>query len=115
MKSAVLFAAIAVALPVPANAAPAYLNCEFPGGDSTPFVVSVTADEQAGTVALFMPSTGNREQLVGTFTPDRLLFGNRMMSYAINRINLSIVRTVPMIRSTEGGQCKVQPTPKRAF
>lgn len=111
LRLVVLISALGAA---PASAAPVYLTCDFPN-DGGSFIVNVTADEQAGTVSLFMPSTNNRQQLTGTFTADRLIFSDRYMRYTINRVDLSIVRETPMIRSVESGQCKVQQPPKRAF
>ena len=102
------------AIPAEAMASPAYLECEFVSNGQA-FPVSVTADEAAGTVALFMPTTGNRQQLVGTFTADRVMFATRSMSYVIDRVNLTITRNVHIIQSTEVGKCKVQTPPKRAF
>lgn len=98
-----------------ASAAPAYLLCEFGTGGQA-FPVEVTADEAAGTVALYMPTTGNREQLTGTFSAEKVLFSNRQVSYALSRVEpLVIVRVVPLIKSTERGRCQVKTPPKRAF
>lgn len=103
-----------IALPTAALAQPTYLSCEFPGRGS-PFIVNVTADEQAGTVSLYMPSTDNRQQMTGTFTSDRVLFADRVMTYALSRVDLTLIRTVTMIKAEETGTCKIMLPPKRAF
>lgn len=103
-----------LAAPAVAHAAPVYLSCNIPN-QGNDFTVDATLNEAEGTVSLFMPSTDNRETLQGTFTPDKVLFSNRMMSYTLSRVDLSLVRVVPLLKSRETGQCRVQTPPQRAF
>ncbi|MCC7393814.1 MAG: hypothetical protein IT553_03060 [Sphingomonadaceae bacterium] len=97
-----------------AFAEPVYMQCSFliEGRD---YPIEVTADEAAGSVSVFVPSTGHTERLPGTFTPDRLVFSNRMLSYVISRVDLSIERTITSISSTQRGQCQLQQPPRRQF
>ena len=101
-------------LATPAAAAPTYLTCTFPSRDGS-FEVQVTADEANSRVTLFMPRTGHRETLDAVFTPTQVLFQNRMMSYVLSRTDLSIRRTVPLIRSVDEGRCDLVEAPRRAF
>ena len=116
MKMKVALAVSSLALhSAAAYAAPAYLLCQFGEGDQA-FPVEITADEAAGTVSLYMPTTGNREQLTGTFSAEKVIFADRQMTYALSRVEpLVIVRVVPLIHSSERGRCEVKTTPKRAF
>lgn len=100
--------------PAQAWASPVYLNCEMPGQDK-PFYFNLTVDEQAGTADLFFPHSGHRDRLAATFTADEVRFGDRMMQYTVNRVDLSVVRVTPIIKSVDRGNCKVQTAPKRAF
>lgn len=95
-------------------ATPTYLECNFPSRDAS-FEVQVTADEANSTVTVYMPKTGNTEKMTAVFTPTQVLFQNRMMSYTLSRTDLSINRTVPMIKASDNGKCEVVTAPKRAF
>jgi hypothetical protein len=97
------------------SAAPVFIECNIPN-QGEPFPVEVTVDEQAGTVSLFMPTTGNRQKLSAIFSADRVTFGDRYAQYALSRSEpLYIVRIVPLIKSSEHGLCKMMNLPKRAF
>jgi hypothetical protein len=110
-----LFLLSAAALPAQAIAAPAYMTCTFVSDGGARSEVKITADEAAGTVDVFVPSTGFNQRLPGTFTADRLLFKDKMLDYAISRVDLTAVRTIRMIDSTDKGKCSIDPAPKRAF
>jgi hypothetical protein len=98
----------------PALAAPTYLNCEFISNGS-PFAVNLSADEAEGAVTMSMPAKGYSKRVRANFTADSVLFADDYMQYELNRINLSIVRVISIIKSTERGTCKIQEAPKRAF
>jgi hypothetical protein len=98
----------------PAAAAPTYLSCSFPSRDKS-FEVQITADEANSAVTVYMPSTGHGEKMSAVFTPTQVLFRNRMMSYALSRTDLSITRTVPIIKANDIGRCELVDAPKRAF
>lgn len=114
MKNPFIAACLCLISASPAHAAPAYLTCDMTSTE-TPFSFNVTVDEQAGTADLFFPHSGSRQRLAATFTSDRVLFGDRMISYTINRVDMTLVRVTPIIKSTDQGLCKIQPAAKRAF
>ncbi|KRA84182.1 hypothetical protein [Altererythrobacter sp. Root672] len=95
----------------PAFAAPTYLDCRFPGA----VPIKITADEATGKATVFVPSTGFTETLTAAFTPDEVIFANNMLDYKISRTDLSIDRTVRLLKKTDRGQCKVVEAPPRAF
>lgn len=97
-----------------ASAAPTYLSCTFDGQESQP-PIKLTADEAEGKVSIFVVATGHNETLRGTFTPDLVLFEGDLLRYRLSRVDLSIERTIKMIKSTDKGKCKVEAAPKRAF
>jgi len=103
-------AAVLAAVVSPATAKPVCLTCLF-GAVSVQF----TADEQEATVSLFVPTTGYSNTMRGTFTPDQVVFRDTQLAYKLSRTNLEMTRTIILINSPEHGQCKVQPTPERAF
>lgn len=112
---AIAIAACACAAAAPAWAAPVYMTCEFTNTEGAKSEVRFTADEEAGTVTLFVPKTGHTERMVGAFTPEQVVFKGGMLDYTISRVDLSATRTIRMISSTEQGKCKVDQAPKRAF
>lgn len=111
MKSLVVTLAFVAA---PALAQPTYLTCSFPSRDKS-FEVQITADEANSLVTVFMPRTAHTEKMNAVFTPTQVLFQNRMMSYALSRTDLSIQRTVPLIKAVDEGSCEVVTAPKRQF
>lgn len=96
-------------------AEPAYLDCQFISKDGSPFPVQITADESAGTVSLFMPTTGNTQKMTAAFTSDKVIFHDDLMVYALNRVSLVIARVIRILNETEDGTCKLKEVPKRAF
>lgn len=106
-----LLTSLVLAAPAQALAKPIYLVCQFPGNPD----INITLDEGAGSASLFVPSTDHSEQFQATFTTDRVLFKDRMIGYSINRIDLSVDRTIFMINSTNSGKCRIMETPARAF
>lgn len=115
MKKAGIILMASVLFHAAAHAAPVYLNCVFTSKDGEPWPVQITADEEARSVSLFMPKTGLSQHLSATFTPDKLLFHDDMIAYAIHRITLVAARVTPIIDTTEDGTCEVKEAPKRAF
>lgn len=99
----------------PAMGAPAYMTCIFTNAEGTKSEVKFTADEEAGTVTLFVPKTGHTERMTGAFTPEQVVFKGGMLDYSISRLDLTATRTIRMIRSTEQGRCKLDAAPQRAF
>lgn len=105
---------LAAGMSVSASAAPVYLKCYF-DVDGTIASIDVTADEDDGTVAVHIPTSGFSERLNATFTASQVIFRNNLISYVINRVDLTINRTVRMLNSIDRGQCEVQEAPRRAF
>lgn len=104
-------------LPAAANAAPAYLSCTFGSqtGQSARPPIKFTADEAEGKVSIFVTSTGHSQTLRGTFTPELVIFEDDLLKYRLSRVDLSIQRTIKLIKSTDQGKCKIESAPKRAF
>ena len=107
------FAAL-LAMAQPALAKPVYLSCvTVENGQTEQF--ELTADEEAGTVSLFEPSSGGSRLMRAAFTRNQVSFSDGVIfDYWINRTDLSIV--VQRINgSIAKGKCQLQPPPKRAF
>ena len=102
---------LALAISSPAAAAPTYLKCVI-GGD---WLVEIAVDEDNSQVTLFIPVTGHTKRHNAAFSHDQVRFGDRLISYVVSRTDLSIVRTVPLLRETTGGKCHVATAPDRAF
>lgn len=98
----------------PAAATPTYLVCTFPGPQGN-IDLNVTVDEENSTVTTYLAKTGHTEKMTGVFTPTQVLFHDDMLTYVLSRTDLSISRTIVMIKSTDTGTCKVITPPKRAF
>lgn len=97
----------------PAMASPSYLSCKV---DSQPaYELQVTADEKNSAVSLFVVTTGLSQQLPAAFSIADLRFGDRMITYRIDRSTLVFERTIRMLQQTDRGKCTVQQPPKRAF
>ena len=90
---------------------PIYLRCSF----SNKTDVMITADEGNSSVTVALPSTGYSEKIPAAFTATEVRFQNRMLSYVINRTDLSAVRTIRSINSTDAGHCQIETAPKRVF
>jgi hypothetical protein len=105
------------ALPGPAFARPVYLSCVIPD-HGVPEYFNMTVDEDAGRVSLFYPRTGTSWTSSAIFSPDRVVFSDRvlMIDSTLNRISLAYTETrhVGGTLSTIG-RCKLQAPPKRAF
>lgn len=115
-RTTILGVALAVvALPTPANAAPTYLVCEFKDGRDEPFAVNVTVDEANAAVTVHMPRTGFSRRYQAVFSPDEVLFADRDLSYRLSRVDLTMVRTVKILRSDESTVCQLIAPPTRAF
>lgn len=109
-----LFGVIVSALPGVAIAAPVYLKCSIQQAGG-PLEVNFVLDEETRHVAVIIPKTGAVDQARGVFSSDRVLIPRDPSSFEINRIDLSVVRATPMIKTVDRGKCKVEPLPKRAF
>lgn len=108
---AALFAAL---LATPATAAPVYLQCLIVR-ENGQHQVDITADEASSQVTVFLPHSGHNERLNAVFSPREVKFANEIVSYTLNRIDLSISLYIKIFRETEAGRCEVQAPPKRAF
>jgi hypothetical protein len=91
---------------------PIYLKCTFPGNGA---VLDLTADEPNLAVTTVLASTGYTEKYPAAFTPTELRFEGRQLGYVVNRVDLSIRRTIKLIDSTDAGKCALVTAPKRAF
>lgn len=98
----------------PAQAAPVYLSCIFPGSEGDG-IIDFTADEAAGTVSIFIKSSGRSRTVNGAFTPDQVRVEERDVRWVINRQDLSVTRIIHFIDSTTRGNCQIQVAPQRAF
>ncbi|MFT4095752.1 MAG: hypothetical protein QM651_01425 [Rhodoblastus sp.] len=97
-----------------AVAEPVYLDCTFMI-DGNPSVIKFTLDEQTGMVARYVVASGYSGTLRGTFTPDKVIFGDNDARFEIDRTSLTISRTIVLINSTNKGKCVVQTPPRRVF
>ena len=113
-------AALLIILPTGASAAPSYLRCSFTKDGST-VVLSVTADEDSGTVTTVVENTGHSERQNAVFSATSVRWNSPMdyggLRYEISRTDLSIVRDLVIGDKTftDRGTCAVQKAPKRAF
>lgn len=107
-------AIMAAVLSTPAIAAPVYLTCKIAQAGG-PLEVRFVLDEDNGRVAVIIPKTGAVDHVRGTFMADRVVILREPSSFKISRTDLSIVRTTPMIKTTDRGTCKIEELPKRAF
>lgn len=93
-------------------AEPTYLRCTFPSNN---VVVMITADEANSSVTVALPSTGFTRKFGAAFTATEVRFQDSDLSYIVSRTDLSVVRTIKLIKSTDKGQCAVEKAPPRAF
>lgn len=91
--------------------APTNLRCTFAPTSE----VLVTADEANSTAVVSIPATGYLQKLPASFTPTMVRFGNRVMTWEINRVDLSAQRTFNGGDSDRSGKCAVETAPPRAF
>lgn len=113
---------IAIGISSPAVAVPTYLSCALT--DKLPVsTFAVVADEEKQGVTLTIGDTGAVERLPALFTPTTVEFQKNIspavISYLINRVDLSFQRTVAIegqrTLGTNHGKCTVQTAPSRAF
>jgi len=123
MKKRVLpifIAASAVVEPTSAVASPAYLQCSFTKDGKT-VILSITADEESGSVTTLMESTGYSERRTAVFSPTSVRWSSPSdfggLRYDLSRTSLTIVRDLIIGDKTftDRGTCAVQKAPKRAF
>ena len=106
--------AAGLAAPTSALAKPAYLSCDFLENGSVDHV-EITADEDAGVVALYFPRTDYSVRFQAAFSSAQVAFSNLIgTQWVINRTNLSLTITKIGLRP-EPGRCKLAAPPKRAF
>ena len=91
---------------------PIYLRCAF-GPESAE--VLITADEANSAVTVAVPSTGHTEKMAAAFSATDVRFQNRQLAYVVSRTDLSVARTIKLIRETDSGKCSIEQPPKRAF
>ena len=98
----------------PALAKPVYLSCvTVENGASEKF--DLTADEEAGTVAVSEPSTGFNKSYKAAFSRNQVTFSDGVLfDYSINRTDLSIT-VKRMYAGVASGKCQLETPPKRAF
>lgn len=97
-----------------ALAAPVHLLCEFKQ-EGRVWPINFVLDEVAARAALIVPSTGLAEQSPAVFSADRVIVRFKATAYEINRVDLTVIRTSPYLKSADRGVCKVEEAPKRAF
>lgn len=113
--SSIALALAALFVAAPAAAAPTYLTCVFTDGRGDPFPVQLTVDETAATVTAYMPRTGNQQRFDAVFRPESVVFRGRDIGYRLSRVDLTLVRTTPIIRSEDTTVCTIETAPPRAF
>jgi hypothetical protein len=96
----------------PVMGEPVYLRCHFPQNNTD---VMITADEANSSVTIALPSTGYSGKLAAAFTAGEVRFQDNQLAYVLSRTDLSIERTIKMIRSSDTGKCEIEKAPKRAF
>lgn len=111
MKKHLLLAFALLSSPV--AAAPAYLSCKIP--DQPDYEIQVTADEDAGFVTTLVVSTGFSQRLPAAFSPTEVRFGDRLMTFRVDRTTLDFDRTIYLLKETSRGKCTVLKARKRAF
>lgn len=97
-----------------ATAAPVFLQCDIPQ-NGKPWPVNFVVDEESKQVAIIVANTGYVEQMVGTFLPHAVLAKTEVMTYEINRVDLTVIRKSRYLKEASRGVCKVGELPKRAF
>ena len=107
-----IFAIAASAIPAGALASPVYLSCTFTDGNKD---INITVDEQTGTAAVTIPSNGNSFLMKASFSADKVLFNEGGVYYDLNRVDLTLVRTVRRFGFVYKGACSIVKAPKRAF
>lgn len=100
-----------------AHAASVYLVCSFP--EKAGHDIHVTADEANQSASVYLPSTGRSMQFRAAFTPNSVAFEDRLLQYLLSRTDLTIRRTIKMLKghdsAVEIGQCRIEAAPRRAF
>lgn len=114
MKLVKLLALSTVVLSSAALAQPTYLECDFKQSNGQPWVVQFSANESEGLVTATMPS-GSSTRYRAAFTPNEVRFSDRDISYSINRVDLTVVRVVSMLKRRDEATCRIVETPARAF
>lgn len=101
------------AISSPACAAPIYLSC---GVDSdAKYEAQINADEAHSSVSVLVASTGYAGSFAAAFSPTEVRFGDRAISYRIDRRTLEFFRTIRLLNETDRGKCVLKSAPKRAF
>jgi hypothetical protein len=112
--------ALTILLPASAIAAPTYLQCSFIKDGKT-VILSVTPDEDSGSVTTLVENTGHSERQTAVFSPTSVRWNSPMsfggLRYALSRTDLTIVRDLVIGDKTftDNGTCKLQKAPERKF
>lgn len=115
-QAVVLAAALAwIVTPDTALAKQTYLSCVYGDPNSNGEQLEIVADDGAGKVAIYVPTTQVNVSYRATFSPKAVEFHDRIGStYEIDRSNLSFAVTKMGI-GRQTGRCKLTTPPKRAF
>jgi hypothetical protein len=99
-----------------AQATPTHLVCDMVNTEGT-FIIEVTLDENNQEVTIYIPKTGNLVRRQAQFKADRVIVPDGdLVTYDFNRINGTLVRHSPLLKSDiDSGKCKVPTIVKRAF
>ncbi|MBQ1499066.1 MAG: hypothetical protein IIZ38_12195 [Sphingomonas sp.] len=101
-----------LAIVQPTMGEPVYLRCYFPDNKTE---VMITADEANSAVSVALPSTGYSGKMAAAFTASEVRFQGTHVAYVLNRTDLTVIRTIRMINSSDSGKCAIEKAPKRAF
>ena len=97
-----------------ALAAPVYLSCSINNGEKD-IGIELTADESNSIVTVMVQGGRAPQRLNGQFSAGRVVFGDRLVVYTLDRSTLDLVRSVPGMGWTDRGSCKVEKVGRRAF
>lgn len=97
---------LATSLPSAALAAPVYLTCDQ---------FEFTLDEPNATATMRNSLNGNVFRYPASFGPGMVAFGDRDVTFQIDRKTLAYSYTIRLIRDTTKGVCKIATPEKRAF
>lgn len=107
----ILFVLALMAAPGAAQAAPTYLRCTL--GDAAP--LTITADESLSIVTVMVDGTPAPQRMTAAFAADIVTFGDRDISYQLDRRTLALTRVVRSMGWTDKGTCRIEKAEKRAF
>ncbi len=106
MLAAIVIAATAAGTEHPVT----YLRCQFETSE-----VYITADEANSSVTVSLPSTGFVRRAPAAFTAADVRFSLGGVFYEISRTDLTVVRSVPVIKRVDKTKCILETPKPRAF